>query len=82
MLSRITKIGTSVGIIIPRYIASEGGFSKGSPVSIEYSDNKITISAIRTPRQGWAEAFSEYVKNGEDAMLLPDFLDSEALELE
>lgn len=82
MLSRITKIGTSVGIIIPRYIAAEGGFSKGSTVNIEYSDNKITISAIRTPRQGWAEAFSEYVKNGEDAMLLPDFLDSEALELE
>ena len=81
MEARITKVGTSLGVIIPRYIAAEGGFFKGSPVNIEYKDDKITISKINKPRVGWAEAFANYAKEGEDAMLLPDCLDNEALEL-
>ena len=81
METRITKVGTSVGIIIPRYIATEGGFFKGAPVNIEYKDNKITISKLNKPRADWAEAFADYAKNGEDAMLLPDHLDNEAMDL-
>ncbi|MDE5554262.1 MAG: AbrB/MazE/SpoVT family DNA-binding domain-containing protein [Muribaculaceae bacterium] len=81
MLTRISQVGTSVGVIIPRYIATEGGFSKGSPVNIEYSNNQIIISKPKTKREGWAEAFAKYAIEGEDEMLLPDHLDSEAIEL-
>lgn len=81
MEAKITKVGTSVGVIIPRYIAAEGGFFKGSPVNIEYSDNKIIISKLTKPRSGWAEAFANYANEGEDEMLLPDFIDNEALDL-
>lgn len=81
METRITKVGTSVGVIIPRYIAAEGGFFKGSPINIEYKDNKITISKLNKPRVGWAEAFESYAKEGEDEILLPDHIDSEALDL-
>ncbi len=81
MLAKISQVGTSVGIIIPRYIATEGGFSKGSPVNIEYKDNQIIISKPKTKREGWAAAFKKYAMEGEDAMLLPDYLDSEATEL-
>ena len=81
MEAKITKVGTSVGVIIPRYIAAEGGFLKGSPVNIEYSDNKIIISKLTKPRSGWAEAFANYANEGEDEMLLPDFIDNEALDL-
>ena len=81
METRITKVGTSVGVIIPRYIAAEGGFFKGSAVNIEYKDKKITISKLNKPRTGWAEAFANYAKEGEDAMLLPDHIDNEAMEL-
>ena len=81
MQAKISQVGTSVGVIIPKFIATEGGFSKGAPVNIEFIDNKIIISKTKTPRQGWAEAFAKYAKEGENAMMLPDYLDSEAVEL-
>ena len=81
MLAKISQVGTSVGVIIPRYIAIEGGFSKGSPVNIEYQNNQLIISKAKSKREGWAAAFAKYAKEGEDAMLLPDYLDSEAIEL-
>lgn len=81
MLARISQVGTSVGIIIPKYIATEGGFTKGASVNIEYTDNQIIISKPKAKREGWAAAFAKYAKEGEDEMLLPDCLDSEAEEL-
>lgn len=81
MLAKISQVGTSVGIIIPRYIAVEGGFSKGSAVNIEFINNNIVISKPKSLREGWAKAFAKYAKDGEDAMMLPDHLDSEAMEL-
>lgn len=81
MLTRISQVGTSVGVIIPRYIANEGGFKKGSPVNIEYTGDQIIISKPMNKRAGWAEAFAKYAKESEDAMLLPDYLDNEAMDL-
>lgn len=81
MLARISQVGTSVGIIIPKYIATEGGFTKGVSVNIEYTDNQIIISKPKAKREGWAAAFAKYANEGEDEMLLPDCLDSEAEEL-
>lgn len=82
MQARITKIGTSLGVIIPKYIALEGGFQKGIPVNISYENEKITISKAPAVREGWAEAFAAYAREGEDALVMPDFLDADALELE
>lgn len=79
METKISQIGTSVGVIIPRFIATEGGFSKGSSVNLEYKNDQIVISKIRNNRDGWANAFAKYAKEGEDEMLLPDYLDSEAI---
>lgn len=81
MLAKISQVGTSVGVIIPRYIATEGGFTKGSSVNIEFLNNQIIISKPDNKREGWAAAFAKYAKEGEDAVLLPDYLDSEAVEL-
>lgn len=81
MLAKISQVGTSVGVIIPRYIAAEGGFSKGTSVNIEFKNNQIIISKPKTARDGWADAFAKYAIEGEDQMLLPDFLDTEADEL-
>lgn len=81
MLAKVSQIGSSVGVIIPRYIAVQGGFIKGAPINVEYSDNKIIISKPRAIRDGWASAFARYAKEGEDEMLLPDSLDSEAIDL-
>lgn len=82
MQARITKVGTSLGVIIPKYIALEGGFLKGVPVNISFENEKITISKAPTVREGWAEAFAAYAREGEDTLVMPDFLDGEALEVE
>ena len=81
MKTKITQVGTSVGVIIPRYIAAEGGFIKGASVNIEYKDEKITISKLSQPRKGWDKAFEDYAKEGEDELMLPDFFDNEAMDL-
>ncbi len=81
MLAKISQVGSSLGVIIPRFIATEGGFTKGSSVNIEFKDNQIIISKPKTKREGWDAAFKKYALEGEDAMLLPDYLDAEAEEL-
>ena len=81
MLAKISQVGTSLGVIIPRFIATEGGFTKGSPVNIEFTNNQIIISKPQTKREGWAAAFAKYAEEGEDENLLPDYLDSEAIDL-
>ena len=81
MQARISRIGTSLGIIIPRHITKEGGFQKGLPVEITLENDKITISKNPVVRKGWAEAFAAYAKNGEDDLAIPDYLDSEAIDL-
>ena len=43
--------------------------------------NKETMEES-TKREGWDKAFKEYAEKGEDDKLLPDYLDSEALEKE
>ncbi len=81
MEAKIVKVGTSVGLIIPRFIAIEGGFNTGASINIEYSQEKIIITKINDVRKGWAEAFAKYALEGEDEMLIPDYIDSEAEEL-
>lgn len=81
MKTKITKVGTSVGLIIPRFIAIEGGFHTGTPINIEYDNEQITITKVSEVRKGWAEAFAKYAREGEDEMLIPDYIDSEAEEL-
>lgn len=77
MLTKVTKVGTSVGVIIPRFIAVEGKFEHGSPINIEYKHDRIVITRQQNVREGWAEAFAKYAKEGEDDMLLPDNIDNE-----
>lgn len=80
MLSKISQVSASVGMIIPQDIAAEGGFTEKS-VNIEFSNNQIVISKPHYKREGWEEDFAKYVKEGEDANMLPDYLDSEAADL-
>lgn len=81
MKAKILKVGTSVGLIIPRFIAIEGGFNSGASINIEYRQKQIVITKINDTRKGWAEAFAKYAKEGEDDMLIPDYIDSEAEKL-
>lgn len=39
------------------------------------------ISKVPEVRKGWAEAFAAYAKDGEDALVMPDYLETEATDL-
>lgn len=81
MDTKIIRVGSSLGVIIPKSVATEGHFSVGMPLSVTLKNGRITMNKKASVREGWAKAFAAYAKEGEDEMLLPDFLDAETTEL-
>lgn len=78
MESKIIKIGTSLGLIVPGGIAKELNLGLGSKIEIiRKKDGEFIVRKKATVREGWAAAFAKYAKEGEDEQLLPDFIDEE-----
>lgn len=76
MKSTIRNIGNSKGIILPQNILKECAIEY--EVNIEVKDNTIVISPIEEQkRKGWAEAFQEMAKNGDDELIIPDVFEDE-----
>jgi antitoxin MazE len=74
----IIKIGNSKGIRLPIAVLKQCGID--SKVELEIKDNYIILKPVKTPRQGWAEAFELMHKNGDDSLLIPEEIDNETLE--
>jgi len=74
----IIKIGNSKGIRLPHAILKQCGID--SKVELEIKDHYIVIKPVKTPRQGWAEAFKLMHKEGDDSLLIPEEIDNEVLE--
>ena len=68
MITTITKIGNSKGIIIPAHLLKQCSF--GQKVSLEVKDNALVISNIKQPREGWKEMFARH--NADEEPLLMD----------
>ncbi|MEP6610886.1 MAG: hypothetical protein ABJA76_03345, partial [Mucilaginibacter sp.] len=50
-------------------------------INIEVKDNTIIISPVdNQKRKGWAEAFKEMAKNGDDKPVIPDVFEDENLD--
>jgi antitoxin MazE len=78
MKSSIRNIGNSKGIIIPQGFLKQ--FYIEEEVNIEVKDNHIIITPVNNvKRKGWADAFKEMAKNGDDELLLPDVFEDEDL---
>lgn len=76
MHSTIRNIGNSKGVILPQNILKQCAID--TDVIIEVKNNTIVISpADHTKRKGWAEAFQEMAKNGDDQLLIPDVFEDE-----
>ena len=41
----------------------------------------INLDEFFPPREGWEEAFKQYAEEGEDPLMFPDYIDSEAMNL-
>jgi len=81
METRVIKVGSSLGLIIPKFVSTEIGFKVGTPLIISLKNDQIVITKKNPVRSGWAESFANYANEGEDEILFPDYLDSEVDEL-
>ncbi len=57
MLTSITKIGNSKGVIIPAHLLKQCGFE--NEISIEIKEESLIISKAKKPRDGWEQAFAK-----------------------
>ncbi len=67
MKTRIVAIGNSRGIRIPKPLLEQTGLS--GEVEISAEDRALVIRPVKRPRAGWAAAFQEMARRGDDAML-------------
>ncbi len=67
MKTRIVPIGNSQGIRIPKPLLEQTGLS--GEVEISAEDGTLVIRPVRRPRAGWAAAFQEMARRGDDASL-------------
>lgn len=77
MDTKVIKVGTSLGLIIPKLMAKDYDLQYGTKIEVELKDDIIVIKKKKSARDGWRDAFAQYAKEGEDRQLLPDHLDSE-----
>ncbi|MBE6456222.1 MAG: AbrB/MazE/SpoVT family DNA-binding domain-containing protein [Alphaproteobacteria bacterium] len=57
MLVKLTKIGNSMGIRLPKSVIKECGFQSDINLSIE--QKKVVLSAVNQERMGWNEKIKE-----------------------
>ena len=67
MKTRIVRIGNSQGVRIPRPLLEQTGLH--GEVELIARDGSLLIRPARKPREGWAEAFREMARRGDDALL-------------
>ena len=67
MKTRIVRIGNSRGIRIPKPLLEQTGLQ--GEVEIHIDNNSLVIRPIEKPRQGWAAAFQEMARRGDDNLL-------------
>ncbi len=67
MRTRIVRIGNSQGIRIPKPLLEQAGL-KGE-VEITAEKNTLVIRPIKRSGEGWAAAFQEMARKGDDALI-------------
>ena len=69
MKTRVVRIGNSRGIRIPKPLLQQVGLT--GEVDIRAENGSLVIRPARAPRAGWAAAFEEMARRGDDALLDP-----------
>ena len=74
-MTMLVKIGNSQGVRIPKAIIKQAHL-ENSPLEFEVTAQGLLLKPVqKKPREGWAEAFKEMAKSGDDALLIDDSLD-------
>lgn len=67
MKTRLVRIGNSKGVRIPKALIDQSGLE--DEVEITLKGNSLVIRPASNPRDGWAEAFEEMARRGDDTLL-------------
>lgn len=62
--TKLVKIGNSRGIRIPKAVLER--LHLADEIDIVVKDDHLEVRPGRNPRDGWADAFSEMAKRGDD----------------
>ena len=65
--TKLVRIGNSRGIRIPAAFLSTIGAT--NELDLDLVDGTVVLRPVRAVREGWAEAFAEMAKTGEDKLL-------------
>jgi antitoxin MazE len=74
----IIKIGNSKGIRLTKSILER--YNIKDKVDLIFERGRIIIKSSKKPREGWAEAFKQMHKNGDDKLLIEDVFEDENIE--
>lgn len=58
MQTHIVQIGNSLGLRLPKPVLDSLSLGRNSVLGIETVEGNIVLSPFKTPRSGWADAFS------------------------
>jgi antitoxin MazE len=67
MKTRVVRIGNSQGIRIPKPLLEQTGLRDEVEISVQ--DDALIIRRAKPARAGWAAAFQEMARRGDDALL-------------
>jgi antitoxin MazE len=67
MKTRVVRVGNSQGIRIPKLLLEQTGLH--GEVEISAEGDSLVIRPAARPRTGWAAAFQEMARRGDDALL-------------
>jgi antitoxin MazE len=67
MKTHIVRIGNSQGVRIPKPLLEQTGLQ--GEVEITAEDGSLVIRPVKKPRDGWASAFREMARRGDDALI-------------
>jgi antitoxin MazE len=74
MRAAVRKLGNSSGVIIPKSLLAEAGVAVGDAVDMTLVEGRIILAPVeRRARAGWAEASRKLAEAGDDALVWPEF---------
>ena len=78
MRTAVRKLGNSSGVIIPKSLLSDIGVAVGDTVDMTLEAGRIVLLPVkRRARTGWAEASQSIAEAHDDALVWPEFGNTE-----
>lgn len=74
MRVQLRRMGNSSGVIIPKPVLAQLGVEAGDSLDLALRDDRIVLVPVKEhPRTGWAEAAQTIAEAGDDALVWPEF---------